>query len=261
MTSQLMDNVMQFANNDQRVSSVILRGSRANPNALVDEDSDYDVLYGVNDLQSFQMSDEWLSVFGDCLIMQKPESMLSELISQTAVKEVYLMQFKDGTRLDLVVIKEGLVQTEIDADSLSVILLDKTGMLVAGEPNKSSYVNELFNLDECVNEFLWLSFYVVKGARRKQLMYTQDHLGMMRTSFMTLLAHQYDGNAGAHFKNSEKVMNAYELSRYKDTFGNDIPNSLKILFDLFESYLKKEDFDRTQFDDVRYVIETQISNL
>lgn len=248
---------MTFANDDYRVSSVLLRGSRTNPNVIVDEDSDYDVLFGVSELESFQENDAWLDIFGECLIMQKPESMKSTVNPQTDRKEAYLMQFKDGTRLDLVLLKEKYVQEEIDQDSLSFILLDKTGTLKASAPDESSYINDNFVLEDCVNEFLWLSFYVLKGARRKQIMYTQSHLAMMCEEFMNLISYQNGGNPGAFYKRSEKYLNAYELSLLKDTFGNDIPTALKVLFELFQTHLKKEDFDMSQFDDVRYVIETQ----
>lgn len=261
MKSNLMEVVMQFAKHDDRVSSVILRGSRTNPNGMVDDDSDYDVLLGVCDLPSFQANDDWLSIFGDCLIMQKPESMFSERNSQKDYKEAYLMQFRDGSRLDLVLLVESKVQAAIKEDSLSLILLDKMNALKADEPNESSYEMRHFVLEDCVNEFLWLSFYVVKGARRKQLMYTQNHLSMMRDEFMNLISYQYGGNPGAHYKKSEKMLNAYELLLLKDTFGNDIANALKLLFELFGSHLKKESMDMSQFDEIRYIIETQISNI
>lgn len=260
MESELMKKVINFANEDTRISSVVLRGSRTNPNATVDEDSDYDVMIGVNDLPSFQVNDEWLAMFGDILILQKPESMLSTLASTKDFKEMYLMQFRDGTRLDLAVVKEEYVQDEITKDSLSKIILDKTGQLSADEPNENSYINDRLNLSDCVNEFLWLSFYVLKGCKRKRVMYTHNHLNMMREEFLNLLTIQHGGNPGAHFKNAEKFLNAYELNIFKDTFNQNIYNSVKVLFELFETHLKKETYDFTQFNEIRYKIESGLQN-
>lgn len=258
MESELMNKVMEFANEDSRISSVILRGSRANPNAIVDEDSDFDILYGVSDLSSFQKSDNWLLRFGDILILQKPESMLSTIESKRDFKEMYLMQFRDGTRLDLAVVDNARVQEEINDDSLSIILLDKVGNLKAEEPNENSYIDDRLNISDCVNEFLWLSFYVLKGCKRKQLMYTHNHLNMMREEFLNLILIQHRGNPGAHHKNTEKHLNAYELNLFKETFNPNIYNAVKVLFELFKTHLKKEEFDLTQFEEVKYRIESEL---
>lgn len=260
MESHLMNTLMQFANEDERIKSVILGGSRANPNAQVDDDSDYDVMLGVSDLQSFRDDDQWLNQFGDILILQRPESIHSEHQTLLDYKEVYLVQFKDGSRIDVTLLNESLIQEAIEKDSLSTILLDKTSTLVAGEANDSSYHIKNFILENCVNEFLWLSFYATKGQRRNQLMYTQNHLNMMREELLNLVAYQHGGNPGAHYKYAEKFLNAYELSLFKGTFSNDIQNALKVLFEIFGSYLKKEDFDMTQFEEVRYVIESHFIN-
>ena len=248
---------MRLAHEDPRIDSVLLRGSRTNANAIVDEDSDYDVLYGVSDLESFRVNDEWLSGFGDILILQKPESMES-INSRDFSKEVYLMQFRDGSRLDLVLMNQDLVQNEIIQDSLSVILLDKTNTLSAQTPDESSYMLSHFKLEDCVNEFLWLSFYVLKGCKRRQIMYTQNHLNMMREEFLNLITYQAQSNPGAHYKYSEKYLNAYEFNLLKQTFNSDVSNSLKILFELFNTHLSKEPFNRDQFDEVRYYIESQL---
>lgn len=249
---------MAFATSDERVSSVILRGSRTNPNALVDEDSDYDVLLGVSDLSSFQNNDEWLNIFGDIFILQKPESMIKGNPHRNPYKETYLMQFKDDYRLDMVLLVDSEVQNEINQDSLSVILLDKIGLLVAPEPDDSSYIRFDLVLEEIVNEFLWLSFYVLKGYKRKQIMYTQNHLNMMREEFLNLVTLQFNDNPGAHYKYAEKHLNAYELNVLKETFNLDVANGVKSLFELFSSYLSKTDFDQTQFEEVRYYIENKI---
>ena len=260
MNSRIMESVMTFAQEDQRIKSVILRGSRTNPNADVDADSDYDVLYGVSEFESFLENDQWIEQFGDILILQKPDFMDRKGINSNIDQEAYLMQFKDGTRLDLIITRDELVQEVIKKDSLSKILLDKDNTLEGDEVSDVSYLIKDFNLENCVNEFLWLSFYVTKGMRRKQLMYTQNHLAMMREELFKFISYQNGGNPGAHFKYVEKQINAYELSLIKETFSNNIENALKILFEVFETHLSKEDFDKSQFEAVRYVIESQLIN-
>lgn len=257
MESNTMKKVMELANDD-RVVSVILNGSRTNPEATIDEDSDYDILMGVHNLASFLESDAWLDMFGEILIMQKPESMGSVDAGVSKDKEVYLMQFVDGTRLDLTLMHSELIQDALDHDSLSEILMDKEGILHAEPASDPSYqVNDL-KLADIVNEFLWLSFYVMKGRRRNQIMYAQSHLQMMREEFMNLIVYLHPGNPGASYKYAQSYLNAYDLSRFKETFNADTNIGLKTLFELFETQLKKTDFDMTQFIKVQYAIDSQI---
>lgn len=258
MEMELLNKIMDLAENDDRISSVILTGSRSNPNAIVDEFSDLDIIMGVSDLPSFQTNDDWLSFFGDILILQKPESMLSTRDSNKEFKEMYLMQFRNGSRLDLAVVKETQIKEVLDQELFCQVLLDKTGTINLQEPNENTYISDRLNLTDCVNEFLWLSFYVVKGCQRKQLMYTHNHLNMMREEFLNLIIIQQGGNPGAHHKNTEKYLNAYELNLFKETFNPNVYNAIKILFELFESHLKKENFDLGQFEEIRYRIESEL---
>lgn len=67
--------ILTFAKADERVRMVTLEGSRTNINIPPDHFQDYDITFFVTDMQSFMADDEWLNVFGERLIMQKPEDM------------------------------------------------------------------------------------------------------------------------------------------------------------------------------------------
>ena len=72
---QIYDTILNFAKADDRIRVVTLEGSRTNINIIPDDFQDYDITFFVTDMQSFINSDEWLNVFGERLIMQKPEDM------------------------------------------------------------------------------------------------------------------------------------------------------------------------------------------
>lgn len=72
---EMMDTIVEFARNDNRIRLVTLEGSRTNKNIPRDSFQDYDISYFVTDMDSFKTDDEWLNVFGKRLIMQKPEDM------------------------------------------------------------------------------------------------------------------------------------------------------------------------------------------
>ena len=72
---QVYDSILNFAQKDDRIRIVTLEGSRTNVNIPPDDFQDYDITFFVTDMQSFTSDDKWLDIFGERLIMQKPEDM------------------------------------------------------------------------------------------------------------------------------------------------------------------------------------------
>lgn len=74
-------------------------------------------------MQSFTESDEWLDVFGERLIMQKPEDM--ELFPAVEKGFSYLMLFSDDIKIDLTLLPLELTDEYFRRDKLVKLLLDK----------------------------------------------------------------------------------------------------------------------------------------
>ena len=72
---EIYDLVLNFAFQDERIRIVTLEGSRTNVNIPKDNLQDYDITFFVIDMGEFLKSDDWLSVFGNRIMMQKPEDM------------------------------------------------------------------------------------------------------------------------------------------------------------------------------------------
>ncbi len=72
---QVYNTILNFAKADERIPMVTLEGSRTNMKILPDDFQDFDITFFVTDMKSFITDDEWLNVFGERLIMQKPEDM------------------------------------------------------------------------------------------------------------------------------------------------------------------------------------------
>src|SRR4051812_49271395 len=72
---EIMDLGMKFALNCEKIRLFTLEGSRTNTNIPKDEFQDYDFSYFVTDMDYFKKSEDWLSYFGDRVIMQEPEAM------------------------------------------------------------------------------------------------------------------------------------------------------------------------------------------
>lgn len=67
---EIYDLVLNFAFQDERIRIVTLEGSRTNVNIPKDNLQDYDITFFVIDMGEFLKSDDWLSVFGNRIMMQ-----------------------------------------------------------------------------------------------------------------------------------------------------------------------------------------------
>lgn len=191
--NEMLNTVLDFAKQDDRVRLVTLEGSRTNINVPTDSFQDYDVSYFVTDLNSFKANDRWLDVFGKRIIMQKPEDM--ELFPPELGNWFsYLMLFEDGNRIDLTLIPlDELPDYLADSDGLVELLLDKderveTDLIPSDEkywikkPTAKAF-------DDCCNEFWWVSTYVTKGLARNELLYAIDHLNeIVRPNLLQMIA-------------------------------------------------------------------------
>ena len=114
--------IQEFAANERRVRGVVLNGSRANPDIAPDPFQDFDVVFFVKEIATFRSNTDWLSVFGEILIMQMPDLMQENppLVDEPFT---YLMQFVDGNRVDLRLYPVERLSS-YERDSLSVVLYD-----------------------------------------------------------------------------------------------------------------------------------------
>lgn len=179
---EMFDLILGFAENDSRVRAVVMNGSRANPSAKKDVMQDYDIVYLVDDYESFLAGHKWIDVFGDKLVYQLPDD--SELYPNDRRDNGfgYLMQFKDGNRIDLSLAKKEDYYGYCFDDRLSVVLLDKDGFLPKlPEPDESTHRIKKPSLrifNDCRCEFWWVSPYVAKGLWRGQILFAQKHMEM-----------------------------------------------------------------------------------
>ena len=198
----MVDLILEFARQDERIRVVAMNGSRANPNAPRDAFQDYDIVYVVTEMAGYLVDDAWLDYFGRRVIMQKPDAM--ELFPpEGRTRFAYLMQFEDGNRIDLTLLPRQELEQYLKEDSIIRILLDKDRRVPAlPESSDADYwikrpTTGMF--DDCCNEFWWLSTYVAKGLARNELPYAIAHLDLMRKQLMTMLSWQVGLEKGFTF--------------------------------------------------------------
>ncbi|WP_130859270.1 aminoglycoside 6-adenylyltransferase [Gracilibacillus phocaeensis] len=225
---EMMQLILQVAKDDQRIRAVGMNGSRTNPRVRADIFQDYDMVYVVEDMEAFVQDSSWVGAFGERIIMQTPEAM--ELFPpELGGMFSYLMLFTDGNRIDLTLCPVERAEEWHGGDRLAKVLLDKDHRLPSlPEPSDVNYwVNkpnqQLF--DDCCNEFWWVSTYVVKGLWRREIIYAQDHLQIIREMLLQILSWRvgietnFSLSVGKSGKHLEQLLTAQEWEQLMETYA------------------------------------------
>ncbi|MCC2540520.1 aminoglycoside adenylyltransferase [Bacillus thuringiensis] len=244
---EMLDVIINTAIEDERIRAVIMNGSRVNPNVKRDCFQDYDIMYVVNDIQSFTSNHNWVHRFGEIMIVQMPEEM-SLVQPDEDGKFPYLMQFMDGNRIDLTLVPVELIKKFVGQDSLSKMLLDKDNCLEEFPPasDKDYLVKKPTEKEflDCCNEFWWCSTNIAKGLWREELSYAKGMLeGPVRDMFIVMLEWyigmktDFTVNTGKFGKHFEQYIEEDMWEQFKRTFSNaeyeNMWESFFVMGDLF----------------------------
>jgi aminoglycoside 6-adenylyltransferase len=168
----VIDQLIEWADQQPSVRAMLLTSSRAVPNAQLDVLSDYDVILVVRDVEPFYEDRSWLQSFGPVLAVYRDplEPYLGFL------QAGYVTQYESGLKIDFRVWPVALLQRIVDEpqlpDELDAgyrILLEKEHLTDAlKQPTFAAYIPkpptldryqeiiELFYLDAAyVAKFLW----------------------------------------------------------------------------------------------------------
>jgi aminoglycoside 6-adenylyltransferase len=248
---EMLDLILNIAEQDDNIRAVIMNGSRVHPNAKKDPFQDFDIVYLVRQVDPYKRNKEFIRLFGEMMILQTPEDMIDPPAENDG-HYTYLMQFMDGNRIDLSFYSLETIQSNI-SDSLTVVLLDKDHLIPELPlPTDRDYLPKpptakLF--DDCCNEFWWVSVYVAKGLWRDELTYTKHMLDVyVREQLMKMLTWYYGiqtdfqkspGKMGKYFKEclEPEIWRQLE-STYADSESENIWDSLFAMCDLFRQTAK-----------------------
>jgi aminoglycoside 6-adenylyltransferase len=237
---EMMDLILGFAHRDERVRVVTMEGSRLNPNAPADPFQDYDISFIVTDLEPYIKNDDWLDYFGRRIIMQKPQSM-TLFPPEPGSHHAFLMLYEDGSRIDLTLRPlADLEQYFASADSLTLVLLDKDSRCPRrGEPSDRDYHVKRPSaecIDDCCNEFWWLSTYVAKGLCRNEPLYALHYLELMRKQLLTMVSWSvgartgYTVSVGKSCKYLQRYLSPDRWEQILQTYGaRDLESAWKAL--------------------------------
>ncbi|UXU51990.1 aminoglycoside 6-adenylyltransferase [Staphylococcus arlettae] len=239
--------IIKIAEYDDNIVAVCMNGSRVNDNVPTDKYQDFDIVYIVENLDDIIVDLEWINQFGNSIITQFPEA---QDLYPSELEERYpiLMLFDDYNRIDLTLISKNKLSEYLSEDSLIKVLLDKYNLLpdINNTSESTHWVNKPYQkiFDECINEFYWISTYVMKGIWRNELMYSMDYLNICRKMLLTMLAwdvgekFNFQINFGKNYKYLpnylEKEKQEKLISTYPHLNNNEIQESLYKMVDMFD---------------------------
>ena len=244
---EMMDLIMRTAKDDARIRAVYMNGSRTNPNSPKDIFQDYDIVYVVEETESFIQDREWVSRFGDILFMQYPDEH-PDYPSDKENSYGWLMIFTDGNRLDLTVKTISHARENVLEDSLCRILLDKDGILPSiPEASEETYLVKRPSKEQYAavcTEFWWCLNNIAKGLWRNEVTYVQDMLNfVVRKQLEKMLSWKigemtgYSVSVGKSGKYMNKWLSEEEWKQYLDTYcgasANDMWKAVEIMRRLF----------------------------
>jgi aminoglycoside 6-adenylyltransferase len=248
--TEIKNLITGFANNDTRIRAVLLNGSRANPDIAPDKFRDFDIVFIVNDLNSFIIDHSWTNIFGDKIIWQLPGEMMFGNDEKT-IGFGYLMLFSDQNRIDLTLFPISKFESEFKVDSLTTVWIDKDTLFPnINEPCNKDYLigkptQKEFS-DTC-NEFWWVSTYVAKGLAREEIIYAKAILEtVVRPMFIKLIEwkigseNNFSVSIGKAGKFIERYLNETDylkvLATYADAGIQDNWESVFLMTDLFAQF-------------------------
>jgi aminoglycoside 6-adenylyltransferase len=253
---EMFDLILNVAEKDSRVRAVYMNGSRTNPKAPKDAYQDYDIVYIVDDFETFTNDNSWIDIFGDRLMLQMPEAMRNPSCNGHFN---WMMLFTDGNRLDLTLIPIQKLEL-IGNDSLNITLLDKDDILpsfpIACDKDYLIKTPSILFYLSCCNNFWWCLQNVAKGIARNELPYAmlmyhnvvREELHDMISWYIGIITdfNVSAGKMGKYFKRylPSEIYDQYLLT-YSNSDYNNMWKAIMYACDLFSSLAEQvaEHFD------------------
>ncbi len=270
---EMLKLIMDVAIKDERIRAVTMEGSQVSKNATHDRYSDFDISYVVSDIRDFTKDQKWIEIFGDILIVQCPTDWYNQPYDYEGHDNfAYLIQFKDGNRIDLTLIDVRNIEKERNYCEPRMVLLNKDDFKELKQISDESvfYIqkpSEMEYYNTC-NEFRWLSIYITKGLCREEIYYAKFAYDVLvMEMFIKMLNwkigvdHDFNVTTGNHSKYLKRFLSPEEMERFHGIFPNgtyeDIWNKLFVMYDYFAElaeYVGQAlgyDFDVKETEEVR----------
>jgi aminoglycoside 6-adenylyltransferase len=244
----VINNLVQWAEQRDAIRAMLLTSTRAVPNAPVDDFSDYDVVLIVEDIHPFYDDRSWLDDFGQVLVAYWDPTYLDP--DYGIEKFGNVTQYADGLKIDFSLCPLEMLRKIVQASSLPAeldagyrILLDKDHLTDEMQsPTYRAYIpvpptNEVYQT--MINDFFSDAPYVAKCLLRRELLpgkwcldYDMKHVYLRpMLEWLMGLNHNWSLPTGSLGKGLKKKLSPQIWSQLEDAYaGADIADNWEALF-------------------------------
>ena len=128
---EMLELILTKAEEIDTIRLVEMNGSRVSSTAKKNPFQDYDIVYYVEDIDSFLKDHSWVDYFGERILLQMPDQMVIPPANSRRKSFSYLMLFTDGNRIDLTLTPVNLAEKYLKSNEARKILLDKDNRTTA----------------------------------------------------------------------------------------------------------------------------------
>jgi aminoglycoside 6-adenylyltransferase len=230
--------ITKIAENDERIRAVYVHGSRANPNAVVDNYSDYDIVFVVTDINSFIQDTGWINIFGAVTFviesLKNPNKFLMRELNDLSRRYTWGLILADGNRLDLIIeIKEEAMKSRYIDNKPTIRLLDKDGCLpeITSLPlnNENEFIKKPCedNYTACCTGFWFFLNDIAKAVARDQLPYAKEQFNALIRLTLNQMVNWHIGiqnnfsvSTGANGRFFKKYLSEDDYNLYAKTYSD-----------------------------------------
>lgn len=242
---QKLQDILNWAKENEEVRALLLTSSLVNPLAPVDEFSDLDIEVIFEDNASYVHNSLWLNLFGTPIAVLEEDDSCFEgkhAMKMVLYEDHVKVDFKLFSKIQFVA-ETQLEQLPEDWDIGYQVLLDKDD--ITSFLKKPSYQVSIIKkpvikeFQRILNDFWWDTTYVAKCLARGDLFYakfmSEDNI---RTAYLVPLIewyiasqHQWNITTNKHGRLFKKYLSDKEWRMVEATFsGSDVEENWKALF-------------------------------
>ncbi|MFP3833487.1 AadS family aminoglycoside 6-adenylyltransferase [Chryseobacterium sp. SIMBA_028] len=241
-----LEQIIQWAEENQDIRTVLLTSSLVNPYAPVDNFSDLDVELVFENRNAYEVNHEWIRLFGE------PISMIEE--NDTVFDGKHAMKmvlYKDHVKVDFKLYQVSDFCEEVKEETLPEdwdlgykVLVDKDNLTIdlKSPTYQSVMIHKPTEQDfkQLLNDFWWDTTYVAKCLKRGDIFYAKFMSeNILRSDYLVPLIEWYIASfhgwnnitTNKHGRLFKKYLSADLWDRVESTFsGSDINENWTALF-------------------------------
>lgn len=223
----IIQKLMGFCYDHNQISGLVQTGERTNPTTQQDQLMNYHFVMGTKDIGLFQDPHFLEELFENTLVHDKSKATF--LVNKTTKEAVtYHLVLDDITVIELSFVPENKLQTYINNDSLSKLLVNKENLYIAKKTQTDVSYRQLKptqgEFHHICNTFFVEALNVSKGLYRNQIIYAMKAFQEMQAALEAMIAfhigvhYNFSVNVGLRYENFKVYLDPQMYQDYLKTY-------------------------------------------